>query len=70
MTKLLSFAPILLATRSKCVSEDSKKVKTGSTKKKNVDNFFDKISTTKYEQYIHTDIYMYILINIYIHIPV
>ena len=27
MTKLLSFAPILLTTRSKCVSEDSKKTK-------------------------------------------
>ena len=34
MTKLLSFALILLATRSKCVSEDSKKIKTNFAKKK------------------------------------
>ena len=32
MTKLLSFALILLATKSKCVSEDSKRMKKVSLK--------------------------------------
>ena len=34
MTKLLSFAQILFATRSKCVSEDSKKIKKSFAEKK------------------------------------
>ena len=44
MTELLNSAPILLATRSKCVTEDSKKLKKVSLKrfcqKKCGQNFF------------------------------
>ena len=39
MTKLLCFAPILLATRSKCISEDKKKKKKKVSQKTNVEIF-------------------------------
>ena len=46
MIKLLSFAPILLATRSKFASEYSKKL-IKVLLKKNVENFFNKMFLTK-----------------------
>ena len=46
MTKLMSFAPILLATRSKFASEYSKKL-IKVLLKKNVENFFNKMFLTK-----------------------
>ena len=39
MTKLLSFDPILLMTRSKCVSEDSKEMIKSFTEKIKVEIF-------------------------------
>ena len=42
MTKLLCFAPILLASGSKSVSEDFKKLKTNFANKNVVENFFEK----------------------------
>ena len=47
MTKLLRFAPILLLTRSKCVSEDSKEIKKSFAKKKFVELFYSSVSVRK-----------------------
>ena len=42
MIKLFRFAPILLSTRSKCVAEDSKKMKKKFRKRKKlVEKIFD-----------------------------
>ena len=40
MTKLVSFAPILVATRSESVSKDSKKMEKSFAKKKKITNNF------------------------------
>ena len=43
MIKLFNFAPILLETTPKCVSEDSKQMKKSFAEKKNLTNFLLKI---------------------------